>query len=282
MAYKLKIENKFKDLLELTNNPNYDVTVTGLDPVTSDIITSNVANYGGAKYVSSRKQPRNIVLTIYVYEPVEANRINLYKYIKTKEWIRVYYKNNTRDVYIDGYVESFECDLFTQSQTAQVSIICPKPEFIDMESNTEEISVNQRAFAFPFYSTEDESIILGYQDFMSKLIVNKSDNEVGFIYRIQCYDTVVNPMLYDEDKRVYFKLNGTFVKGTIITISTLDGQKSVKQDIKGLVTNIINKVDTGSTWLKLESGFNHFLQVADSGVENMTGEIIYTNEYEGV
>lgn len=282
MAYKITIENKKSEKLELTNNPNYDVKATGLSPMTSDIVTTPVANYGGAKYVTSRNQTRNIVLTIFVKAPVEANRINLYKYIKSKEWIRVYFKNNTRDVYIDGYVESFECDLFSQTQTAQVSIICPKPQFMDIDADVEKVSTTQGAFSFPFYANDSEPVAFSIYDARATLINNESDDEIGFIYTIQCYGKVVNPMLYLEDTGKYFKINHTFPKDSIITISTLNGSKSVKRDLRGHVTNIINDVDAGSTWLKLNTGYNHLLQTAESGVDNMVGELLYHKEYEGV
>ena len=153
--YEIKIENKYGVQLELTHNPNYTVTATGLNPVASNIVTAPVANFGGERYVSSRQQKRNIVLSIYVHEPVEANRINLYKYIKSKDWIRIYYKNNTRNVYIDGYVESFELNHFDQRQTAQVSIICPQPNFIDMNTNVINNSGVVAMFSFPFYTLRE-------------------------------------------------------------------------------------------------------------------------------
>lgn len=131
--YQIKIENEYGDMLELTHNPNYIVTATGLSPVKSNVITKQVANYGGSKYQSSKAESRNIVLTIYVNHPVESNRLNLYKYVKSGRPIRVYYKNRTRNVYIDGYVEAPECDLFSRTQTLQVSIICPQPNFIDVD-----------------------------------------------------------------------------------------------------------------------------------------------------
>lgn len=280
--YKLKIENVNGDRLELTNNPNYDVKVTGLNPVTSDIITSKVAKRNGARYVNSRKQTRNVVITVYIKEPVEANRIELYKYVKSKEWLRVYYSNKSRDVYVDGYVESFECDLFTQTQTAQISVICPNPQLIDVEPDVKDVSTVIGAFSFPFYSTDSELITMSIYDKLARLIINESDDDIGFIYKIHCKGLVVNPTIYMENTKESFKLKGSYRKDTTITITTLDGQKSVTSEYKGVVTNIINDLEPMSTWLKLKAGYNHILQVADTGVENMVSEIIYSKEYEGV
>lgn len=280
--YKLKIENANGDRLELTNNPNYNVTVTGLNPVTSDITTAKVANRNGARFVNSRKQPRNVVITVYIKEPVEANRIELYKYVKSKEWLRVYYSNKSRDVYVDGYVESFECDLFTQTQTAQISVICPNPQLIDVEPDVKDVSTVIGAFSFPFHITDSEPITFSIYDKLARLIINESDDDIGFIYKIHCKGLVVNPTIYMENTKESFKLKGSYRKDTTITITTLDGQKSVTSEYKGVVTNIINDLEPTSTWLKLKAGYNHILQVADTGVENMVSEIIYSKEYEGV
>lgn len=161
--YQIEIENKYGDKLGLTNNPNYNVTATGLNPVKSNIVTATVANYGGERFVSSRKQKRNIILNIYPLEPVEVNRINLYKYIRSDDFIRVYFKNNTRNVYIDGYVEAFELNHFEQTQIAQVSIICPQPNFIDVNSNYVNNSDVVKSFHFPFNTLIAANYIKGGQ-----------------------------------------------------------------------------------------------------------------------
>lgn len=157
MSYKLIIENKYGSQLQLTGNRNYKVKATGLNPVAADIVTATVANYDGEIYKSAKKQKRNIVLIIFVQEPVETNRINLYKYINSKDWIRLYFKNGARDVYIDGYVESFELDHFAQTQTAQVSIICPQSNFIDMRPQEATNGEITKGFSFPFYTTAETS-----------------------------------------------------------------------------------------------------------------------------
>lgn len=280
--YKLSLENEYGDKIELTNNPNYDVTVTGLNPVKSDVITSPVANYNGGRYVSSRQQVRNVVITVFIKEPVETNRINLYKYVKSKKWIRVYYSNKTRDIYVDGYVESFECDFFTQKQTAQISIICPNPQLMDVNADITQVSSTLGAFSFPFYSTDSELIAMSVYGRTSALVINESDDDIGFIYKIKCNGEVVAPMIYVEDTGAYFKLNGTYHKESIITINTLNGQKSVSCEWRGNVKNIINDLDATSTWLRLQTGYNHILQTADSGIDNMVSELIYNKEYEGV
>ena len=98
---------------------------------------------------------------IYPQRDIETSRINLYKYISTGAWIRVFFKNCTRNVYIDGYVESFETDLFARTQVAQVSILCPAPAFIDAQEMTVVNSVSTPKFSFPFYTLIASNLVPG-------------------------------------------------------------------------------------------------------------------------
>ena len=98
---------------------------------------------------------------IYPQRDIETSRINLYKYISTGAWIRVFFRNGTRNVYIDGYVESFETDLFARTQVAQVSILCPVPAFIDAQEMTVVNSVSTPKFSFPFYTLIASNLVPG-------------------------------------------------------------------------------------------------------------------------
>lgn len=168
--YRIAIENASGNKLELTENKDYIVTASGLSPAEANIVTASVANMPGEKYVSSKKQKRNIVLTIYPQGDIETSRINLYKYISTDAWIRVYFENDTRNVYIDGYVESFETDLFARTQAAQVSILCPSPAFIDTNSNTIVNSAISAAFTFPFYTLWAHNLAYNFDDIRCDLV----------------------------------------------------------------------------------------------------------------
>lgn len=117
---------------------------------------------------------------------------------------------------------------------------------------------------------------------MQATINNSSDDEIGFIYQIHCKDVVVNPVIHHAESNQHIKINGSFKLDDIITIDTRQGRKSVTKTYRGIDTNIINQIDNTSKWLQLQSGYNHLIQSADSGADNMDSVIIYTNEYEGV
>ena len=63
MMYELSITNIYGDTLKLSQNPHYSVmSVTGLNPPTSNINTAVNASFDGSTYKSSRMNNRNIVI----------------------------------------------------------------------------------------------------------------------------------------------------------------------------------------------------------------------------
>jgi hypothetical protein len=186
--YKAKIQNANGDVLTLTQNESdYQVlSIIGLSPAPAVINTSSIVGMDGALYNSSRIDIRNIVLTIKINGDAEANRLRLYNYFRTKSWCRFYYTTESRNVYIDGYVETFECDLFAESEEAQISIICPNPYFVDMSEVSDDISSTVAMFTFPFSINSDEPIpISEHIDQRETTVYNTSESEVGVRFIIQ-------------------------------------------------------------------------------------------------
>ena len=127
--YTAKITSPYKSITTLTGREqDYQiVSIGGLSEPAAQINLSQMVGVEGAAFNSAKIQTRNIVLTIRINGDVEANRLELYKSFPVKERVRFDYENSTLAVYAEGYVESVECDLFSNSETAQISIICPDP-----------------------------------------------------------------------------------------------------------------------------------------------------------
>ena len=150
--FSLKVENAKGAILELTNDEtNFQVTnVEGLTPPNATINTSDFANGDGSSFNSSKIPNREIVITVYINGDVQTNRLTLYQYFRNKNWCKIYYTDDQRDVYIEGYVQAFEAPIFTQKQVAQISILCPDPYFKDIETIIQSISKALKKFTFPF------------------------------------------------------------------------------------------------------------------------------------
>ena len=109
---------------------NYQlISVSGLDPVQAQLNMSTIVGQDGTSYVSSKLNNRNIVIMMAIQGNAEANRLQLYTYFPPKSKIRVQIVTETRNVFIDGYVEYINCNAFEKGIKAQISIICPDPWF---------------------------------------------------------------------------------------------------------------------------------------------------------
>lgn len=281
--YTLTIENHKGEQLQLTQNPKYSITsVEGLPPPTANINTAVNANFDGSTYRSSRLNERNIVIMLAIEGDAEANRINLYQYIKAKKQCTLYYQNGSRNVSIVGYVESLEIGIFEEKEMAQISIICPRPYFADVVQTILDMSATSAMFEFPF-AIPDEGIEFSTLTVATESIVqNLGDVETGAVIIFHATGPASNPAIYNVDTGESFKVNISMSAGDLVIIDTIKGEKGVTSVINGVTTNIINNVDMGSTWLQFESGANTMLYNADSSPENLQCYITFNNLYEGV
>ena len=270
--FDLSVKNISGDVLRMTRNNSYAITgVTGLTPVAANINTSTAGIYDGETYNSARLGYRNIVITLYFTHDVEKNRIKLYDYFQTKQFCTLYFSNDSRDVCISGYVETFECDLFSVSETAQISIICPNPYFKSVSEIVNTGSAIISNFEFPT-TAENNSVI----------IPNSGDVPTGMDIVINFTGAVTNPVIRNAATGEYFRLNREFVTGDVVTVNTRNGEKSVKLTHLGVDFNIINALDAGASWLQLRRGNNTLYFNADSGVDHMTVEFKHTDLFAGV
>jgi hypothetical protein len=102
------------------------------------------------------------------------------------------------------------------------------------------------------------------------------------IITLQALETVTNPTIYNRTTGEQFGLEYTLLEGDVITIDTISGEKSVKLNHKGDVSNIINSVQQGSKWLQLVSGNNELSYQCDEGASALKITISAVNIFEGV
>ena len=285
--YEAKIENKNGEVYVLTGDePVYQViNIIGLNPPKAQINTTTLVGLDGAVFNSSKLETRNIVLTIKINGDVETNRLNLYNYFRTKEWCKFYYSNNSRDVYIVGYIDSVECDLFTNSEKAQISIICPYPYFKSITEIVTDISSTLALFTFPFSINIGEPIpISDYDENRSVNVYNASESETGVIITITFEDNVDSIEIKNTATGDDLILNYEFQEDDIVTINTYKGQKSITLTRNGIRTNIFSALQQGSVFFQLIPGSNPFGYLADDGTSNDVVFISFThsNEYRGV
>lgn len=282
--FTLTIERKDGERLTLTEYRSaYKVKYTGLSPVGADIITSALGMVDGEKYNGSRVGARNIVLTVYIGGNVEANRIRLYEYLAPKSNIRLYYANGTREVYAEGYVETFESDQFSVPCVAQISIICPRPYLSAIEAIVQDITSTIDLFEFPF-SIEEEGAEFSTLDGSGYVNMhNSGDVSTGAIFRIFAQSPVVGANIYNAITNEYFKIKGTIEAGDLVTINTNAGSKRLTiTKSTGETVNALHRRAEGSTWLQLGVGDNYFAYTADEGGAAMSVSVEHNDLFVGV
>ena len=281
--YSLKVENHIGEALELTGNPDYTVyKIDGLNPPQATINTSVNTTTDGSSINSVRLENRNIVIYMTIEGDVEANRINLYKYFPVKKMVRLYFSNSSRDVYIDGTVELIECDLFTNKQVAQISIICPKVYFKAVDELITVFSDISALFEFPFSISKTGIEFSAVTANIRKSIVNTGDVDTGIIINLFARGTVVNPVIYDVSKRTHIRLNFTMQAGDTIVINTNVREKAIELIRHGVNSNAMGYMVQSSTWFVLEAGDNIFAYDAESGTNNLQLTFTTAVLYSGV
>ena len=280
--YTFSVKNKYGDTMEITNNDRYVIEdITGIDPPDSTINTTRNANADGSVYNSSYMNNRQIIITLAINTPAEDNRLLLYKYFKSKYGIRLYYTNDTRDVYIDGFVQKINVSFFNKKQIAQITVVCPDPMFNARADEIVDFSSTQDLFKFPF--TINTPIPFGAIEVEQEVnIRNTGDVESGFIFNIHAIGAMSTPKLVNADTLEFFQVNKELAAGDEIIINTKKKQKSVTLISSGVETSLIGYIESGSTWLSLDPGDNTFIVTATSNPENMMCYATLTEQYEGV
>ncbi len=277
------IENKKGQQLKLHPNENYIVEITsGLEPPPVENVFTKISGVDGSSLNSSTSGSRNMLFQIYPQYPVDINRVNLYKYFKKKELIKIYYKNELRNVYIEGVVDTFECDHHANPQAATISIICPDPYFNDVVEIVEDISKLSSMFEFPFSISKEGIPFSEFNEFLIAEVTNKGDIDSGIIIELHANGTVENPVIHNADTRETFALNFTMQASDVIKINTIEGQQRIELIRSGVSTNIINSIVEGSEWLQAVAGVNFYTYTVDSGLDNLSVKFKPRIAYEGV
>lgn len=246
--------------------------IDGLGPVKAEIVTTPFATGRGELYQGGTTGKRNIVMTLG-YNPdwagqqsITSLRQMLYRYLLPEEWCKLrFFSDELPPVDIEGYVESFEPNIFSQDPEVQVSIINPKPDFVDANATLVQgtVDIDVIEYAFEYTGTVETGFELVVKttdvnpDYTGKLIV---------INDTQTFE--VNPATSDTVK--YFKLNTVRGSKRVGTVAYADGA----------LTNLLAKVTAASVWPVLRPGENVFSVVANELGQEWT--LAYFNRFGGL
>lgn len=289
--YTAKIENSGGEVLELTGREDrwQVVSITGLNPPKATINVTNIAGMDGARFNSAKLNVRNLVITLKLNSApgfdVEENRLTLYDFFRTKDDCIFYYANATRNVKIEGYVESVECDLFSSGEVMQISILCLYPYFRSVAEIIADISHEMAGFVFPFTINLNSPIAFStYEAEKEVSLVNSADVEAGAIIQIDFLGAVSKVRIENTGTGEFMTVSGSYAEGDRIVIDTNRGQKKIALIHGGIESNIFSQLARGSTFFQLRPGINTFTYAADDGESDADAFVTfaYSTLYRGV
>lgn len=283
--YELTLENAAGDQIVFAQNTAFTVTeIKGLNPPKASIYTSDVAMIDGAVFNSAKLNMRSINVAFAIEYQAAENRLEVYKVLKSKQYVKLLYKSQTRNVYVEGYIESIDISYGAMKQIVTCAILCPSPYLMAMQEIVTELRSIVNAFLFPFASTAEPELVFSYiSNDIGVTIENDGDVSCGMIIELYANAAVTNPKIFNYETQDFFGLNYSMQEADLITIDTRQGHKTVKLLRSGVETNIFNYVMQNSTWLQLDANGSTFVYEVGTGDEaelNVTFK--YNPLFEGV
>lgn len=290
------------DLAEPEKSGFVIVSVTGLGPAKANIVTSEISTNDGALFNSARMNSRNIVFNLLFWdtnsgESIEEIRLKSYRFFAPKKKLTLLVETDKRTAEIVGYVETNEPTIFSKSEGAQISIICPDPYFYSAGKDGTMRTVfsgDDPLFEFPFSNeslTENLLVFGEVQLKTSNVVYYPGDADTGIVIQLHAVGPIEGISIYNTKTKAVMKLDtdklaaivgSAIQKGDDIVINTKRGEKSVTFVRSGAKTNVLNCLDRNSDWLYLVKGDNVFAFAAVKNVENL--QVVIENQvlFEGV
>lgn len=284
MIYSVTVTNHLGNSLELELANPYTTgiavqAVKGLGSPKANINVTDVVTSDGGLFNSARLGSRNIVFTFLLLgnPSVEDSRMLIYKYFPIKKKVKLTFKTENRECYIDGYIETCEPNIFSKKETISVSVICPDPYFKSTKSRRTMFHGEEPTFEFPFENdslTEPKIEVGDIKLSTYRNIPYEGDEDVGMTITINFTGTVRNLIIYDIDMKEKMKIDDArletltgsgITKGDQIIICTVDKKKSITLIRNGVRTNILNVLDKDVDWLRIRKGNNVYSYTVSEG-----------------
>ena len=283
--YNLILENKSGDQLTFNQNSPFTVTdIEGLNPPDATINTSAIALMDGAKYNSAKVDMRTINIAFAIEYQAARNRVEVYRVLKSKQYIKLYYKGDYRNVFIEGYIQSISIDYGAMKQIVTCTILCPSPYFKQAQEMVDELLNIVGAFHFPFASTSTPEILFGYiSNEIGITIENDGDVDCGMVIELYAYTAVSNPKIFNYLTQEYIGLDFDMQAADLIRIDTRQGEKDAVLIRSGVESSVFNYIMEGSTWLQLPAEGGTFVYELGSGdLGDLAVTFRHYDLYEGV
>lgn len=273
MLTSVEVRNTAGELLTLSletvTNGLYIEDIKGLGPVKATIVSSQQSTRDGTQYQSSRRESRNIIITLglepdWATEDVQALRERVYNFFMTGEPVRLRFIDSLpRTVDISGRVEDCDTPLFAKENTVDISILCFDPDF----GNTTPVVI------------DGDSV----NDTTETLVTYAGTAKTGVVFTINVDRTISEITIYHrppDDTIRTMEISVPLLAGDILTVSTVVGDKYIRLNRLGTTSSVLYGRSTQSDWTRLERGANH-IRVYITGA-SVPYTMTYTPRYGGL
>lgn len=243
--------------------------IEGLDPVKATVVSSPFAQQDGAQYQSSRRETRNITMTIgldpdYVTTTIRDLRTSLYSVFMPKTSVDLrFLMDDGLDVHISGLVESCETAMFSADPAVDISILCFDPDFID----------------------PDDVVLSGSSTAGSTATtVNYAGSvDTGFLFTLSVNRTLTDFSIYQQSSdgtQQQLDFHASLITGDTLKISTIKGNKYVTLTRAGVDSSLLYAISPQSSWLGFVPGTNSIRVYSEGAAIPYT--IDYITRYGGL
>lgn len=255
--------------------------IQGLDPVSANLFTSQLAQIDGVDYQGANRSARNIVLTIgldpdYVTSSKISPRVlrdTLYKWFAPKSLVSLrFYVDGETTVDIDGVVEGFAAPLFSNDPLVQVSIINPKPDFYNAVAKTyTDVSVASGVGPAITYAGSSET------GFLFHSVLNAAVAATGIAIVTDQPDSASSGGI----KHKTLSIVTAFNNGDIVDISTIQGNKYANLTRAGVVTSLLQFITPPTNeWIQLDQYMTNLRLV--SATTGLPYTVTYNERFAGL
>lgn len=257
--------------------------VDGLTPVDQTINTKEQVG-DGDYFVGKRRGKRNIVLYIGMESrgfDVEAARDKLYGYFHSDQSILIRLEfDNRPSVVIEAYPESHDGDRFVQDLEVQLSLICPRPNFVDPTLQTPSGLTTQFPDWVDIVNLGKESV-----GFQVQITPNVGAVELGhLVYETAVESDTPGVFVTHHTLNIEAVYDVDIAAGEVLILDSRVGSKSVYlfNPSTGAKRNAMRGIQNSDRWPILHPGVNKF-RIANPGTSvDRVWNMVFQYEYGGV
>lgn len=266
--------------IEISYTSDYYLeSVEGISGFESQLVINQDAQGDGGDYAGETMQPRNIIITIQIYQDLERKRTALENFFAPRSQGTFVYYGESLTRQIDYRVESINFpDSHVPYKNGIVSLICVNPYFRDVNEFSKNMAAKTPMIAVPFALPPRGAVAAVRVLQQEAPVYNSGSKETGLVITFAAKGPVSNPRLDNLTTGKYIQVNVDMVSGQQLVINTHNDQFRV--ELNG--ENISHKKDRMSTFIKLLPGENILKYSATSGLTNLDVFPRWSAEFAGV